>query len=106
MVVILLIGAFAARGYIESIIQRFLSGNEFGMGILTRITTGRYDIWQIYMNDWLFSPTKIMFGAGIFTNEPYYLNIHNSYLFILYRFGILGTAAIIAFLVYILRKAK
>ena len=85
----------------------FTDGN-----IINMLTTGRYDIWIYYTNMWTESFSNIFFGIGAnfvdFADFENALNyVHNAYLDILVKFGILGTLVIctfIGFLIYTMPK--
>ena len=87
----LLVGVVALflifRGQIQTTIGRLLP-NEDGND-LNDMTTGRLDIWKNYLNDLISSPLKILFGEGLFTGFIG-MGPHNFYLFILFKFGIVG----------------
>jgi len=72
--------------------------------LLGMLTTGRSGIWQQYANAILDSPLKLLFGFGLFSQEELLIGPHNFYIFILYRFGILGIM-LIAYLVYAYYKS-
>ncbi len=67
--------------------------------LLGMITTGRSGIWQQYANAVLESPLKLLFGFGLFSKEQLLIGPHNFYIFILYRFGIIGIL-LLAYLIY------
>lgn len=72
--------------------------------LLGMITTGRSGIWQQYANAILESPLKLLFGFGLFSKEELLIGPHNFYIFILYRFGLIGIM-LLAFLIYSYFKA-
>lgn len=74
--------------------------------IFTRITTGRNEIWAQYFNDMLHPVTKLIFGAGLFTKEVVSIGPHSTYMFIFYRFGIVGSLAILALIVAYYKELK
>ena len=67
--------------------------------LLGMITTGRSGIWQQYAYSILESPLKLLFGFGLFSKEVVLIGPHNFYIFLLYRFGLLGIL-MLAYLVY------
>jgi len=67
--------------------------------LLGMLTTGRSGIWQQYANAILESPLKLLFGFGFFSKEELLIGPHNFYIFILYRFGLVGIM-FLAYLVY------
>ena len=68
------------------------------------LTTGRSAIWQQYVNAVLESPLKLLFGYGLFSQEQLLIGPHNFYIFILYRFGLIGIL-MIGCLIYAYYKA-
>lgn len=75
------------------VFQRFLGYNF--KSILSSITTGRDYIWKLYFDDMITHPLKLVFGAGLCTSEVVAIGPHSGYVFMFYRFGIVGTIAIL-----------
>lgn len=67
----------------------FIYGNELN-SIIFKITTGRSEIWQVYVTEIVSSVPKMLFGVGLF-NQDMPINMpHNAYIFFLYRVGFIG----------------
>lgn len=79
--------------FVKSILDRFLVSHTDG-SLLSRITTGRIEIWEYYMSRWAKSPKTIFFGVGLFTPEADYKGLHNVFLHLVYRFGVVGVFVI------------
>ncbi len=78
---------------IIDIIERFFAFNTFSL--LNTITSGRSGIWTGYVNAIIKSPLKMLFGFGFFSAENNPNGPHNFYLFILYRFGLVGIVLLV-----------
>lgn len=88
--------------------NRFASAFE-SKNILGSLLTGRDIIWEKYIKAIFSSPFTALFGHGMLTEQIFIAEIfgptetHNFYLFLLYRFGIVGTA-ILGYIVYLFLK--
>ena len=88
----------ALLGYklIIELFERFATDFKAG-NFLNSLLTGRDDIWNAYYNAITASPFKFLFGHGLLAQEVYIpaqletRASHNFYLFLLYRFGMVGT---------------
>lgn len=76
------------RQRLDTILERFFVYNYDT--ILGMLTTGRSAIWQKYTNAVLETPAKLLFGFGLFSQDQLLIGPHNFYIFLLYRFGIIG----------------
>lgn len=94
------------RGYIIAIIKRFLDDSSYSGGALNVATTGRVDIWKLYIKKWTSSPLYILFGCGITADNINERTTHNIYISVLYKFGIVGTLLLIACLIWILKSKR
>lgn len=74
----------------DSFLERITSTND--------VTTGRMEIWKDYISAIFSSPINLLFGFGI-GSAPKYM-AHNTYLELLYTYGILGSLTFIAGLKY------
>ncbi len=90
IVTLVFCGIFYKQVYI--ILNRFFM--HFSDDILNNITTGRVDIWQKFLGETFSSVKKALFGVGLFTKDAVEIGPHNLYVMVIYRFGIIGTAAI------------
>lgn len=97
---------FLLRNYVAETVSRFFNSNE---NFISAILTNRDKIWILYINGWLENPFTCLFGRGLLSMEVYfpleqsYVGSHNLYLFLLYRFGIIGTLAF-AYCIYLVIK--
>ena len=92
----------------DMIVGRFLNLNvNYGTRI-NALTTGRYQIWMAYINDWKSSIEKIMFGVGFANKRLVYVGKlhHQTFIELLYQFGIIGTCIFGAYLVSLYRMIK
>lgn len=67
------------------------------------IDPGRLELWKRYIKEIVSSPKNIIFGSGI-SADILGTSPHNSYLFIVYQLGIIGT--LITFLIFYLIYKK
>lgn len=97
---------------IVQIINRFIPDKT---NVLSSLLTGRDEIWLMYWNECVKSPITVLFGNGLISQEVFIpsQNVtrtsHNLYLFLFYRFGLLGCIALgvgFFFLVKELAKTK
>ena len=76
---------------------------------LSTLLTQRDEIWRRYFKAIFSSPWKLLFGHGLLTKQLFIANIfgytetHNFYIFLLYRFGVIGTVAL-GYIVYLFIK--
>lgn len=79
---------------------RFLNLNRYYGSTINALTTGRLQIWKSYYDDWKNSLNKIIFGVGLANKKLSNIGKmhHQTYIEILYQFGVLGTSI---FLLYI-----
>ena len=73
------------------------------------LTTGRSNIWKAYLKDYTSSPQKIIFGAGGgLGNNPEISEYatHNTYIQIIYEYGIVGTLLILLGSIWLLIQFK
>lgn len=103
-----LINLFTAAGVYDMIVGRFLNLNENYGERINAMTTGRYQIWMSYINDWGSSVENILFGVGLAHKKIEYLGKmhHQTFIELLYQFGILGTSLFCAYLVSLYRMIK
>lgn len=87
MAVMLLVAGIVLRHKITDIFGRFTSKEDSFWSV---ITTGRTDIWKIYLEKIKSTKMTLAFGHGFFTQKGYYIGAHNIYIELLYRFGIVG----------------
>ena len=97
LILVGIIISFIFNDLILKIFARFIPDKN---NIFNSLLTGRDEIWLMYFNEWSKSPFTILFGNGLLTQEVFIpsQNIartsHSLYLFLLYRFGIIGCTAI------------
>ena len=106
MAAILALAVIFGWEYLRKIIDRFFTyvGYFENREFLNILTTGRADIWEFYINDWKSSPSKIFFGIGIFSADPYHYGTHNVALFLLHRFGLVGIVLIAGLIYYYFKE--
>lgn len=89
---------------LDRFIDAFKSGNFWNS-----LLTDRDSIWKDYLANTFNSPVNALFGNGLLTEQPFIINqqtrraSHNLYIFLLYRFGIVG-CCLIACAVYLIIK--
>ena len=79
---------------IHSLYTRFLGYS--GDSIISKITTGRYNIWVKGINAWLESAKTIILGVG----GSYKKNLHNTFIEILVKYGVVGAILVCVFISY------
>lgn len=70
----------------DSVLERITSGND--------LSTGRIALWRSYLESMLASPLQFLIGHGISAPLLFGLAAHNTYIDVLYYYGILGTALV------------
>ncbi len=108
-IIICLLAAFGLlcilfRNSFLDIFERFFVYNYDTL--LGMITTGRSGIWQQYTNAILESPLKLLFGFGFFSKEELLIGPHNFYIFVLYRFGLIGILLLTYLIISYFRSIK
>ncbi len=104
---VIILAAAIGYKYILMVLHRFVDGSNHIT--LSSITTGRTDIWKVYLDAWLQNPATFLFGNGIFGARLYnpvlnhWYDTHSFVVMILYRFGFVGVLAIGA-MVYLFIK--
>ena len=95
--------------FLSDILYRFTHDEGFNKGIINSLTTGRDDIWLEYLKQSAKNPFTLLFGNGILSQEVYIpsqMQIrapHSLYIFLLYRFGIIGILTI-GYMIYLMIK--
>lgn len=93
---IILFGAlmyFCFRSYFDYMLGRFLYSGTIS---IESVTTGRWEVWQIFLNNQFSKPINIWLGMGAWTeiflpvNSNTMLGCHSIYLEFFYYFGIVG----------------
>lgn len=101
----LIIGVVAHKVIFEIIHRLFMYDDD----VLNSITTGRIDIWKEYLSSWSESVFSILFGQGLFAKQVFIpvqnrtRASHNLYVFLLWRFGIVG-CVVLGVIVYKIYK--
>ncbi len=95
--------------FVLQIFNRFATNNG---NFLNSLLTGRDDIWKDYLIATVDSPIGFLFGHGMFSEEVFIhaqqtaRASHNLYIFLLYRFGLVGIVAL-GFIAYLfIREIK
>lgn len=94
--------------YLIQLIDRFLISYN-GDSLLSTFLTGRDEIWGLYLDKIYSSPFKFLFGHGLLHEQIYIASqfgpteTHNFYIFLLYRFGIVGIIAL-GYIIYLFIK--
>ena len=84
-----IIGVICFWPYIQTVIDRFFVTYS-NANLLSKITTGRYEIWIHYLSDWAKYSKITLLGAGLFVPDINNMSPHSVFIFILYRFGVVG----------------
>ena len=86
---ILFIMAIAFKTTIGTIITRLLAKIDQKLTLST-ITTGRSDLWTLYLNTITSSIPNMLFGVGLFSKRLINIGPHNLLIHLLYRMGFIG----------------
>lgn len=99
--IILAILSLAMHTKIETIFERFFAKLDESLS-LSDITTGRSELWTIYINKIISSIPIMLFGVGFFNERLILRGPHNLLLHIIYRMGLVGLAmlGILAYFYY------
>lgn len=97
--------ALIFNNYLISIFKRFYVGDNYGGGLNT-VTTGRLEIWKLYLKHIFSSPKYILLGCGVTSGFVGIFTPHNFYIALLYKFGVIGILAIIIILIFIFKQNK
>jgi len=90
-IIFVVILTFVNQEYILAYFSRLQADSQQNASLST-ITTGRYDIWKMYL-DYMFSDVSIMlFGKGFGAPNISGEFSHSHYIEIIYYFGIIGSA--------------
>lgn len=100
-IIILAILSAAMQTRIEIILERFFTNLDESLS-LSDITTGRSDIWTIYINKITSSIPIMLFGVGFFNERLFLIGPHNLLIHLVYRMGLVGVAmlGILAYFYY------
>lgn len=100
ILVFLLVGiilCLACSKLIIQIVDRFIPDKS---NLINSLLTGRDEIWLLYLQECVKNPITMLFGNGLLSQEVYIPSqkivrtSHNLYLFLFYRFGIIGCIAL------------
>lgn len=86
------------RNKVVSLFNRFFIYFGYRENILDTLTTGRWAIWKRFYWRWCTTLKSIFFGLGV-SYKPYEY-IHNFYLELVFKFGIVGFMAIVSLVIY------
>lgn len=93
--------------FIVAVFKRFASNDG---NIINSLLTGRDDIWLDYLKAIVKNPFVFLFGHGLVAEEVFIVAqqttraSHNLYIFLMYRFGLIGLMAI-GYIIYLFIKA-
>lgn len=106
--VIVVILAFSGRiPAFELVIDRIMaSETTTGETDINALTTGRFNIWLMYIEFFVNHIRSAIFGVGINTGLIEGRAAHNTYIDILYHLGILGGTLLISLLAVISRQSR
>lgn len=102
---VILIGAIGCVILWDKILHVFSRFVAYGGSFFDMLTTGRVSIWKKFMQDMFASPLKIIFGAGFLLPDVVAIGTHSLYVYVLYRFGFVGVAALVVLAVYYAKSA-
>ena len=87
--VILVIMSFIFKTTIGNIITRLFTKIDEKL-TLSELTTGRSDLWTLYLNKISSSIPNMLFGVGLFSERLVPIGPHNLLIHLLYRMGFIG----------------
>ena len=74
--------------------------------IMDVILTGRWSIWKQYLIEWSKNFYSVFLGLGVTANKINNMSVHNTYIELLYYFGVLGMLIIMLLIYSYLRLVK
>ena len=104
---IILVAMAAGYKIILEIVNRFVQGDG---NFISNFLTGRNDIWLDYLKAIIKNPFVFLFGHGLVAEEVFIVaqNMprasHNLYIFLLYRFGLIGCIVLAYFFVVFIKE--
>jgi len=102
-ILVLGIACVALIPYIQMMYKRFVSYFTDG-SVLDMITTGRVSIWKDFYKDFISNPVYILFGKSFMGKIPVAIGIHNTFLALVYQYGIIGSLIFGVFAVIMLKN--
>ena len=93
MIFCIVIGLMGLSGRIEmlnNILERLFSADDFNS-----LTTGRFNLWQSYIEYFSLHIDKLIFGGGLGAPLLDDKAAHNTYIELIYNYGIIGIALFI-----------
>lgn len=88
--------------YIKDLLHRFDS--YYGGDAIQALTTGRYEIWKLFIEEQKSSVWYILFGESYMGFIPVRIGAHSTYLALFYQYGIVGCGVLITFLVCLFKS--
>lgn len=81
------------RDFVKDLFSRFFiyTGST---SILNKITTGRIEIWEKYISEFLRSVPRMLFGVGLFNVKLISIGPHSVFIYFLYRTGFVGVISL------------
>ena len=98
LIILPLMGAIAVlclifKDFVWNLLSRFVVYDAWE-SLLSKIFTGRTDIWITYINEIFSSPLKAIFGVGLLTQDVVAKGPHNVLIYLVYRVGFVGLVAL------------
>lgn len=91
---------------LDVILERF-SSDENSAGVdINSLTTGRFDIWMLYLKHLINNVKTVIFGSGIASDYVEGHAAHNTYLDSLYFLGVIGSGLLISLLAVISAQSR
>lgn len=94
-----------AKDYISSILTRFVAYDSWN-GLLSKMTTGRSEIWAMYLNEFASSALNVLFGVGLLTADLFSKGPHNVFVYLIYRLGVVGVVALSVLIYLYIKQGK
>ncbi len=92
MVLVVAVSAIIFKDFARNLISRFFNYEKAG-SVISKIFTGRTEIWKEYLEYSSGSVWRILFGVGFATADVVDIGPHSIYIYLLYRIGIVGILA-------------
>ena len=83
---IFILGILGKIPIVNAIIERLTNFSDFDS-----LTTGRFHLWQTYIQYFIDNVTSFVFGRGLVVERVGDLGAHNTYIDYLYYLGLIGT---------------
>ena len=97
--------ALLFKDFVSDLVSRFVVYGSWD-SLISKIFTGRTDIWLDYFEAMANSPLNLIFGFGLLTKDVVSSGPHNVFVYLLFRVGIVGVVALFVLVCFYIKNAK